>query len=172
MGVYSEDDSPEDGVERGGSDLIEGIARVVAIAGPVVWLEPEQGAGCGSCSASGLCGAKGLGTGASRLELRRFALPNEAGLRLGERVVVGVAERALLKASGTAYAIPLVAMLGGGVLAQWAAGSDAITMAAMILGLGAGLLAARAMARSLGAHGQLAPRFVRRAGLGETCDSD
>ncbi len=149
--------------------LVEGMARVVAVADGFAWLEPEQTTSCGGCAASGLCGAKGIGTTASRLEMRRFSLPNGPGFAVGERVVVGVDERALLKASGTAYALPLATMLGAGALAQWAAGSDGITMAATLAGLGIGLVAARLGARWMNARGQLAPRFLRRASAGETC---
>jgi len=149
--------------------LVEGTARVVAVEGGVAWLEPEQTTSCGGCASAGLCGAKGIGTTANLLERRRFPLANAPGLAVGERVVVGVSERALLKASGTAYALPLVTMLLAGGVAQWLAGSDAITMVTMVAALGLGLIAARLGARALGAHGQLAPRFLRRAGTDETC---
>jgi sigma-E factor negative regulatory protein RseC len=104
--------------------------------------------------------------------LRRFPLTNAPGLRVGERVVVGVSERALLKASGTAYALPLLFMFGAGGVAQWLAGSDGITMAAMVAALGLGLVAAHWGARALVARGQLAPRFLRRAGADEICKTD
>ncbi|WP_295398920.1 SoxR reducing system RseC family protein [uncultured Thiocystis sp.] len=161
--------APEDSTDPLQPELVEGLARVVAVEGRLAWLEPEQTTSCGGCAASGLCGAKGIGTTASRLEMRRFPLVNDAHLAVGERVVVGVDARALLKASGTAYALPLGIMLGAGGVAQWIAGSDGITMATMLAGLGVGLLAARWGARWLGARGQLAPRFLRRASAGETC---
>lgn len=163
---------PADAADPVQSSLVEGIARVVAIDGRVAWLEPEQTTSCGGCASSGLCGAKGIGTTASRLEMRRFPLTNEPGLIIGERVVVGVDERALLKASGTAYALPLVVMLGAGLVAQWFAGSDAITMATMVIALGVGLAGARWGALSLGARGQLAPRFIRRASTDEFCRTE
>lgn len=149
--------------------LLEGFARVVALEGNRVWLEPEQTTSCGACAASGACGAKGIGTTASRLELRRFAMANDPGLAIGERIVVGINERALLRASGTAYAIPLAVSLGAGALAQWAAGNDLVTMTATLSGLAVGLLASRLAADWLNARGQLAPRFLRRAGANENC---
>lgn len=152
--------------------LLEGFARVVAQEGNRVWLEPEQTTSCGACASSGACGAKGIGTIASRLELRRFAMVNEPGLMVGERIVVGVSERALLRASGTAYAIPLATSLGAGILAQWAKGDDIVTMIATLSGLALGLLAARLMADWLSARGQLTPRFLRRAGANENCQID
>lgn len=153
-----------------GGHTVEGIARVVRVEGDVAWLEPEQTTSCGGCASASLCGAKGIGSIASRIEARRFALDNPAaGLAVGERVVVGVDDKALIKASLTAYAMPLATALGAGGLAQWAAGSDAITMAATAAGLAAGLLAARLGAGHLSARGELAPRFLRRARPGESC---
>lgn len=145
---------------------VEGIARVVSIDAGVVWLEPEQTTSCGSCASAASCGAgsPGIGTIASRNAARRFPLDNPHGLVVGERVVIGVDDRSLLKASLTAYAIPLVTALTAGGLAEGAFGSDLISMAAMACGLGLGLLAARIMARRLAARGDLAPRFLRRAG--------
>lgn len=149
--------------------MVEGIAHVVAVDGAVAWLVPEQTTSCGGCASASACGAKGIGTTASRLEARRFQLVNDIGLRVGERVVVGIRENALLKASITAYAIPLATLLIAGALAQWAAGSDRVTMAAMLAGLVLGLWFARMGAGRLLLRGDLAPRFLRRASAGETC---
>jgi sigma-E factor negative regulatory protein RseC len=148
---------------------VEGIAHVVAIRGSRVWLEPEQTGSCGGCAASGTCGAKGMGTTANRLEARRFVINNEAGLVVGERVVVGIREHALLKASLTAYALPLAFMLGCGIAAQWAYGRDGITMLAMIAGLVLGFVVMRLGAGRLEVGGELAPQFLRRARINETC---
>ena len=151
--------------------MVEGIAQVVEVDGKLVWLVPEQTGSCGGCASASACGSKGIGTTASRLELRRFQLVNDYNLRIGERVVVGIRENALLKASITAYAIPLATLLSAGALAQWAVGSDFITMMAMIAGLALGLVFARVGASRLLARGDLAPRFIRRAGAGDTCNS-
>lgn len=150
--------------------LTEGIAQVVAVEGNMVWLVPESGSSCGGCSAAAACGSKGIGTVASRLEQRRFQLVNDAGLQVGERVVVGISENAVLRASITAYAIPIAVLLIAGALAQWAAGHDFITMGAMLAGLVFGLWLSRVRAGQLMARGELTPRFIRRASMGETCN--
>lgn len=149
--------------------LIEGAAQVVAIDGDKAWLVPEPGSSCGGCASSSACGSKGIGTISSRLEARRFQLVNDAGLSVGERVVVGIPHNAVLKASIAAYAIPLATLLVAGAVAQWAAGNDFVTMAAMLAGLVLGLWAARLRAAHLLVSGYLAPRFIRRARIGETC---
>ncbi|MDE2118439.1 MAG: SoxR reducing system RseC family protein [Betaproteobacteria bacterium] len=149
--------------------MVEGFAHVVAVEGAMAWLEPEQSSSCSGCASASACGSKGIGTTASRLEARRFQLVNDIGLRVGERVVIGIRENALLKASITAYVIPLATLLIAGALAQWAAGSDRVTMVAMLAGLALGLWLARLGAGRLMVRGDLAPRFLRRAGAGETC---
>ena len=155
------------------SRTIEGIARVVRVDGALAWLEPEQTSGCGHCASAAACGANakgasGIGTVARRIEARRFML-DAGSLREGERVVIGVDDRALLKCSLLAYALPLACALTAGGIAQGAWASDALTMLGMALGLGIGLAAARFGAQRLSARGELAPRFLRRALPGETC---
>ena len=151
--------------------MVEGIAQVVEIDGRTAWLVPEQGSSCGSCASASACGSKGIGTTASRLDNRRFRIDNDANLAVGERVVFGIRENVLLKASITAYAIPLATLLLAGSLAQWKFGSDIVTMAAMIAGLVAGLGLSRLEAGRLHSKGDLAPLFLRRARPGETCNS-
>jgi sigma-E factor negative regulatory protein RseC len=156
---------------------VEGIARVVHIDGGTAWFEPEQTTSCGHCASSAACGASasatgsgsGIGSIARRIEFRRFPLANAADLHVGDRVVVGVNDKSLLKASLTAYAIPLATALTAGGLAQGAYGDDLLTMAAMATGLFGGLLIARIVARILTRGGELSPRFLRRAAPGETC---
>lgn len=157
---------------------VEGIARVVGVDGATAWLEPEQTSSCGSCAAAASCSAGdtnaagGIGTVANRIAARRFALDNANGLHVGERVVVGVAERALIRAALTAYGLPLATALTAGGIFERAFASDLATMAAMAGGLLLGLLLARAVARRLTLRGELAPHFLRRARPGETCGTD
>lgn len=151
---------------------VEGIARVVAVDGQTAWLEPEQTTSCGHCASAASCGAKGIGSVASRIEKRRFPLANDDQLRVGERVVVGIGEQALVKASLTAYMIPLAVALIAGAVAESLYGSDPVSMLAMAGGLFAGLLLARISAGRLSARGELAPRFLRRARPGESCNPD
>ena len=156
---------------------VEGIARVVRIEGDHVWLEPEQTTSCGHCASSASCGVSsreeaGIGTVTSRLQARRFHLDNPAGVsgfHEGERLVVGVSERALLNAALTAYGLPLLFALVAGGVTQAAYGEDLTTMLGMTVGLALGLLVARLNARRLAARGDLAPRFLRRARPDETC---
>lgn len=155
---------------------VESIARVIRVEGAVAWLEPEQTASCGHCAASASCSggsqAPGIGTIASRLETRRFRLANPPGplaLRDGERVVLGVDNRALIKAALLAYALPLGSALVAGGAIQGVFADDLASLLGMAAGLGFGLLAAHLGARRLARRGDLSPHFLRRALPGETC---
>ncbi|MGE5548690.1 MAG: SoxR reducing system RseC family protein [Solirubrobacterales bacterium] len=142
-----------------GNDTVEGFARVVAVEGPRVVLEPEQTTACGHCVSSSVCG---MGSPGNRLRLRRFSLRNEQGLEVGDRVVVGVSESSLLKASLVAYAAPLICMLVAMVVAQRMTGSDIAAMAGAVGGLALGFIGARLGASRLSASGDLAPKVIRR----------
>ncbi|CAA7617083.1 Positive regulator of sigma E activity [Candidatus Terasakiella magnetica] len=145
------------------SDLVEGFARVVAVEGGRVWLEPEQTKSCGTCASAGLCSiGKDLGE-AKRLEARRFQLPGNLGLRVGERVVVGVREDTLVKGAMTAFGLPLLTLLIGGITGQEWGQSDGMAALGAASGLVLGLAIARVLANIFTARGILTPRFLRRA---------
>lgn len=154
------------------SALVEGTARVVAVKGDVAWLEPEQTTSCGTCHSAAACGVK---SGHGRLTMRRFELANDAGLKVGERVVVGIHERTLLRATIIAYGLPLVFMLAAGITANATIGTDAAAAIAAVCGLGVGLLIAILRANRLSSRGELSPRYLGRAfgpGPGADCNTD
>lgn len=141
--------------------LLEGTARVVAVEDGIAWLEPEQTTACGGCKASKVCG---VDPGSPRLKARRFSMPNAHDLRIGERVVVGVEEGTVLRASATLYGIPLLTLLGGGLIAQKAYGlGDLGAAAGAVAGLVLGLIVVRLWTARSSARGDHAPRFIRRA---------
>jgi sigma-E factor negative regulatory protein RseC len=142
-------------------DTVEGLALVVETEGEKVWLEPEQTSSCGTCASASACGIK---SGHPRLTARRFALANEWGLKVGERVVVGISDRALLKASMTTYGIPLLTTLAAGITAQKGFGAgDVASALAAVTGLVVGFFLVRFQERRFVERGELLPYFIRRA---------
>lgn len=154
--MQAEDDLPD----PSNYAAVEGLARVVEIKGAVAWLEPEQTSSCGGCASSQVCGADVFGT---RLHARRFPLDNLHELKVGDRVVIGVQESTLVKASMTAYMIPLAAMLGLGIVAHLMGQGDGITLLASVAGLVLGLMFAGWRAKRLNAKGELTPVYLRHA---------
>lgn len=139
--------------------LVEGFARVVAVQGGDIVLEPEQTTACGHCVSSTVCG---IGSNASRIHARRFTMVNTMGLGIGDRVVVGVSESSLLRASIVAYGLPLVAMLTGMIVGQQSTGEDVWAMAGAAAGLAIGLVVARVAAKIMAVRGEVAPKLLRR----------
>lgn len=145
-------------------DMVEGFARIVAVNGGGAWAEPEPVAGCGTCHSAGLCSiGKQMGNASERQMAKRFALPGDLGLCVGDRVVVGIRQDTLTKGALVAYGLPLIFLLAGGIAGQEIAHRDAVAALGAAVGLAIGLLASRLVAARLSARGVLAPRFLRRA---------
>ncbi|KAF7598685.1 MAG: Fis family transcriptional regulator [Candidatus Dactylopiibacterium carminicum] len=140
---------------------------MVSIDGHLALLEPEQTGGCGGCASAAMCDSKGIGTLASRLEMRRFALPNELSLRVGDRVVLGITPFSLLGASAITYLIPLLLSLLAAGLAQWRWGSDLVTMGAAFGGLLPGFLVTRQAERYLAPRKRDDIQILRLAGTND-----
>ena len=145
-------------------DMVEGFARVVAISDGKVWAEPEQAPSCGGCHSAGLCSiGKQIGNPTARQMAKRFALPGDLGLAIGEKVVVGVREDTLTKGALTAYGLPLLTLLIGGIAGQELGHSDPMAALGAVGGLVVGLFGAKIISGILSARGLLTPRFLRRA---------
>lgn len=158
------------GLDASGRTLIEGYARIVAADATTVWLEPEKGSGCGSCaSAKGCASLTWMKLGPA--DAKRFALANDFNGRIGDLVVVGVEQSSLVRASATAYALPLLTALGFGITAQARGAGDGLCFLATIAGLAVGLVAAKYIARYLSGRGDFRPVFLRRAYGAEACNA-
>ncbi len=119
--------------------MIESPARITRVDGTVAWVVSEAPASCGAC------GGKGCGSSVfNRLwhpDNPEFRVDNPIGAASGEAVVVGLPEGALLRASGAAYVIPLLALLSGAGLGQLLGGAGGGEPAAILGGLTGLLLA-------------------------------
>jgi sigma-E factor negative regulatory protein RseC len=125
-------------------DLIEGLARVVAVDAAQVWLAAERPAACLSCATRSACG-NGTALPSASWHVSRLLGPNQTPLALGERVHIGVDRHALTRASLAAYAFPLATMLIAVVAMQDA--GDAAAIAAAMVGLLVGVAAAKVLVR-------------------------
>jgi len=90
--------------------LIEADARVIALDGDDLILEAEVSSTCGSCSISKGCGtsvfAKTVGKKFSRLRA-----PNTVNADIGDLVVMGYSEQALVRGSIAIYLLPIFGMM-------------------------------------------------------------
>ena len=124
--------------------MIEQVAHVHAIDQNSVWLDTIRLSTCNSCSMKSGCGQRLMNQATdckrSRIEL---PLPQDMALNVGDEVVLGIPQKAFIKASLLTFAMPLMIMLAFASLAQWGALSEPAAVVAALLGLGLGLLLLR-----------------------------
>lgn len=97
--------------------MIEEQAQVVAIKGSRLVLQAQTQSACGSCSASKGCGTSLLSKVIGR-KFTHFQAENNVNAVVGDTVVVGIAEDALLKGSLVMYIVPIFGMLVFALLAD------------------------------------------------------
>lgn len=122
--------------------MIEAEGVVVARDGEYVLVETERRSSCGDCSAKG-CGTGALHKvlGARRQQVR---VRNRFDARVGDTLLLGLQEDALVRGSLAVYMVPLLAMLAGalvgeGIAPQWYAEAELLAIVGGGLGLLAGL---------------------------------
>jgi sigma-E factor negative regulatory protein RseC len=91
---------------------------VVAIEGSKLVLQAQTQSACGSCSASQGCGTSLLSKVIGR-KFTQFQAENNVNAIVGDTVIVGIAEDALLKGSLVMYVVPLLGMLVFALLADF-----------------------------------------------------
>ncbi|PSF10661.1 sigma E positive regulator RseC/MucC [Marinobacter fuscus] len=123
--------------------MITETGRVVAEAGSSVWVQTIRTSACQSCAARSGCGQRVLAA-ASGGKANQVLIENTIGARVGDDVIIGLDEQALLRASVAVYGGPLVLMVAGSILMHRVFGpQDIAAIGGALAGLGAGFLLVR-----------------------------
>ncbi len=146
--------------------MIEETARVIAIADGQLLLEAQTTTACSACEAKQGCGTSVLSKWVGR-KFTRFQVPNTVNARVGDEVVVGLAEEAMLKGSVLVYLLPLLAMIGFALLAESlisaeAGSRDLMVLVAAIVGFALTLAFARRLLASSSNRRRLTPVVLRK----------
>lgn len=96
--------------------MIEENAIVVGVEADIAMLEVVRRTPCGLCGQTRGCGISLWGKLLGHRD-NIFKADNQIDAKIGDMVVVGIEEQALLLSSLTAYGVPLLAMFLGAVLA-------------------------------------------------------
>lgn len=89
--------------------MLEQQALVIRTDGQKVFIQSLQGSACGHCLQRQSCATTHY---AGLLPDREMALSSPLPLQAGDRVIVGILENQLLRASLIMYLLPLVILLG------------------------------------------------------------
>lgn len=115
--------------------------RIVAVESDCVWVETIRQSTCNSCSVQKGCGHGLMNkVDAGRLNHVRALLagtPPEL-FAINDVVRISIPEKVLIQGALLVYLLPLLTMLGGGLLASHFWVSDAISAFAALLGLSVG----------------------------------
>ena len=90
--------------------MIEEQIEVVEVIGDQLVLQAETKSACGSCAVNKSCGTSLLAKVVGR-KFTRFQVENKVSAVVGDTVVVGIPEDALLKGSLVMYVLPILSML-------------------------------------------------------------
>ena len=97
--------------------MIEETARVVAIEGDQLVLQAQTKTACNACEVKQGCGTSVLSKVVGR-KFTRFHATNTVNAEIGDEVVVGMHEDAMLMGSVLVYLLPLLALIIAAVVAD------------------------------------------------------
>lgn len=149
--------------------MLETRAIVVQVDGKHAFVQATQGNGCGQCSGKG-CGSGKL----SQLfcsKPRQFQVDNSVNARVGDEVIVSVAEGAVLRGIGLVYLLPLLLLLAGAtlgsLLAAQAEQRDIYAAIGALSGLATGFIFAKWTSSHQSRHQNL-PFIARQCSAGDS----
>jgi len=146
--------------------MIEERARVIEIENDQLLLEAQTRAVCNACAARQGCGTSVLSKWVGR-KFTRFEAPNTVNARVGDEVVVGLAEEAMLRGSVLVYLMPLLAMIcfalaADSLISAGAASRDLLVLLAAVAGFALMLAISRLFLSSSRNRSQLTPVVLRK----------
>lgn len=142
--------------------MIEECGRVVSTGAGGTWVETLARAGCGRCDQPGGCGQNSI-TRLFASRNRRVRVATEIPLASGDRVLIGIPDGQLLRASLVVYLLPLLGLVAGAVAGHFGSnGSEGVSILGAALGMGGGFLAAHFAARVLNGRESWLPVVLSR----------
>ena len=125
--------------------MIEEQAIITACDGEFAWVEARKQTACGGCELKGGCGTSVLSKWLSP-RINRMRALNEIEAEVGDQVIVGLQEGALLRGAFMVYLFPLLMMVAAAIIMQML-GSDASEMLVILAGAGGLVLASLVLRR-------------------------
>lgn len=147
--------------------MIEETATVIAIEHGQLVLQAGARTACGGCAARKGCGTAALSGWLGR-KVVQIRADNTVDAQIGDEVVVGLREDALLSGSVRIYLLPLLALMLSALLADrlldaGQPGRDLLIMLAAVAGFGLMLLGSRSRLLADSRIGRLSPVVLRKA---------
>ncbi len=143
--------------------MLEESGTVLAVKNDELCVETISRSSCSRCSSSG-CSTSVISK-LFGLRRNRIIMKNSLGAKPGDRVVIGIPDSLLVKASIWAYLLPLASM----VMVAWSAlllgASDSLQALCALIGLVGGLFAVNRLTMHQVRREQFSPKLLRIQGL-------
>lgn len=147
--------------------MLEEQGRVVVVEEGFAWVETQRKSACGSCSVNKGCGTGVISKVVGQRTTRVRAI-NEINAKMGDEIVIGLNDEALVRGSLAVYAAPLLAMLLMALLGDLVGrelqlnSSEGLTVIFGLVGLGLGFLWVRNFSRRIADDVRYQPVILRR----------
>ena len=145
------------------SSMLEETARVIEVKDGVLIAETESRSGCNHCSSNSCITsvvAKLFG-----VKRNRLVMENSIDAKPGDQVLIGIPDQLLVRASLTAYLLPLSVMLLVTALGDLAGIDDSLLSLLALCGLAVGFFTVRWVSRN-GSPQRYEPRLLRIVAAG------
>ncbi len=147
--------------------MLKENAFIVEVDNDIAWVETQRKSSCHACSARSSCGTsvlqKVLGNRRTRLKVS-----NPQHFSVGDEVVLGLQEQALVKGSFLLYVLPLFSMFGfagiGALLFQFfsLAYTEGYTILFSLFGLGVGFWYVALSSRKLAGNADYQAKILQK----------
>ena len=141
--------------------MIEEQGRVLSVEPGAVWVETVRRSTCGSCQARAGCGQALLHKVASRSRQGFVRVLTDRSHQIGEEVVIGIPEQAVVSGSTWVYLVPLAGLFLFALLAQALSLAEPWIIVAAGAGLLLGLLTVRLQGRRHAGDPRFQPQVLR-----------
>lgn len=150
--------------------MIEEHAQVIQVdQNNEVWVETQRRSACGQCAANKGCGTATLAkvVGNKRSQVRALN-PHATSVAVGDEVIIGINEQALVRGSLAVYAVPLLALFVFGFLGQLLTvqllmtNQDILPIVFGLIGLLLGFVWVRRFTRAITDNDRYQPVLLRR----------
>lgn len=142
--------------------MLEETGTVIDTQGNTLWVQTISRSSCSKCSTSA-CSTSVIG---KLFNLKRNVLQMENTLQAikGQRVVIGIPDSTLVKASVWAYLVPIVFMVAATMVALSIGAGDALQAMAAAVGLLLGFMVVKRVMSRVTEKDQFEPQLLRFEG--------
>ncbi len=144
--------------------MLEETVTVVAVQGDYLLAESQTRSSCSHCGSASSCSTSVIAKlfGEKKNLLR---LPNSLEARQGDRVVIGIPDDLLVRASLWAYLLPLLSMIIATLVGNQIGAGDGAQVLFALAGLAGGFILQRRYTQGEKSRQQFEPKLLRIAGI-------